>query len=111
MDDRNNNNNNKGNMPGGKGPKGGQTLIVIMIAFIVTILGMSCLNSVMYGSTSKKIKYSEFLTMIEEGKVLSVKYESDKIVIHPKEPSVLSRKVSKWNHTFLIRILRYWILF
>lgn len=85
MDDRNNNNNNKGNMPGGKGPKGGQTLIVIMIAFIVTILGMSCLNSVMYGSTSKKIKYSEFLTMIEEGKVLSVKYESDKIVIHPKE--------------------------
>ena len=85
MEDRNNNNNNKGNMPGGKGPKTGQTLIVIMIAFIVTILGMSCLNSVMYGSTSKKINYSEFLTMLEENKIQSVKYESDKVVIRPKE--------------------------
>lgn len=85
MDDRNNNNNNKGNMPGGKGPKTGQTLIVIMIAFVVTILGMSCLNNVMYGSTSKKINYSEFLAMLENEQIETVKYESDKIVIYPKE--------------------------
>ncbi|MCM1466833.1 MAG: ATP-dependent zinc metalloprotease FtsH [Alistipes sp.] len=85
MEDRNNNNNNKDNMPGGKGPKTGQTLIVIMIAFIVTIVGMSCLNSVMYGSTSSRINYSEFLAMLDKDEVKSVKYESDRLVIYPKQ--------------------------
>lgn len=83
MDDRNL---NQGNNPNnGKGPKAGQTLIVIAIAFVVTILGMSCLNSVLYGSTSKKITYSEFLEMLEEDKIAGVQYDSDKIVIKPKE--------------------------
>ena len=84
MDNRNSN--NKGNNPNsGKGPKTSQTLMVILIAFIVTILGISCMNEVMYGSTSKKITYSEFLEMIEADAISEVQYDSDKLVIIPKE--------------------------
>lgn len=86
MGNENNNNNNNNNGPmGGKNPKAGQTLIVIIIAFFVTMIGMSCVTSLMTGSTSKKISYSEFLEMIAEDKIDHVKYDADKIVIYPKE--------------------------
>ena len=86
MGNENNNNNNNNNGPmGGKNPKAGQTLIVIIIAFFVTMIGMSCVTSVMTGSTSKKISYSEFLEMISGDKIDHVKYDADKIVIYPKE--------------------------
>jgi cell division protease FtsH len=82
----NNNINKNDNGQGGDGkkPKTGQTFIVILIAFVVTILAMTFLSDAITGSTTKKIKYTDFLTMIENDQIESVSYESDKIVITPK---------------------------
>ncbi len=83
MDNRNVDN-DKRNNGSGRNPKTGQTLIVIAIAFLVTVVGMSCLSDALYGSTVKKITYTEFLEMIESENIESVEYGADKLLITPK---------------------------
>ena len=86
---------NNGNKPGKNGgnngqgsdtngPQKGQSLMVLLIASLIVLLGMSYIMRLMTDGSSKEITYNEFLDMVEAGKVESVVITSDKINITPK---------------------------
>lgn len=80
--DNNQNNNNSNN------PKNKQTIMVFLIIALVVLMIMSFFNSMVQGSTMKKITYDEFMTMLDNKEVKSVYLDSDKIVITPNvQPS------------------------
>ncbi|MBQ2801918.1 MAG: ATP-dependent zinc metalloprotease FtsH [Lachnospiraceae bacterium] len=77
MDNNNSNNNN------GQNQKGPQTFIILAVAAIVTLMLFSFINNLVEDSSKKQITYNEFLEMVDNGKVKSVKIGSDSIVIIP----------------------------
>ncbi len=77
--------------PGGPGSPGGnggdprkQSLIMLVIAALVTLLCVSFFMKMMTGATNQEISYNEFVKMVEDGKVESVEVGSDRITIYPK---------------------------
>jgi len=87
------NNNNSGNR-GGSGGRGGQgdqnpgrqSLLILLVAALVTLLCMSYFMKVMNNATNKEIPYNEFVKMVEDGQIESVEIGSDRITIKPKQP-------------------------
>ena len=84
MDNDNRNNPNNGNK-NDKKPKNMNTIIIILIAGVITFIAMTRLNSMIKDATYKEITYSEFLQMIDEDKVSEVKFDSDRILIQPSD--------------------------
>lgn len=80
----NGNGNGNGSGNSGKDPKR-QSMILFLIAALVTLLMMSSFMKMMSGETEKEISYNEFIQMLEEGKVESVEISSDRVNIKPKE--------------------------
>ncbi len=79
----NGNGNGTGGGPGnGKDPKK-QSIILFLIAALITLLLISSFMKMMSGETEKEISYNEFITMLEEGKVESVEIGSDRVLITP----------------------------
>lgn len=86
-----NGNNNQGNNGGGNGNGSGngrdpkkQSIILFLIAALVTLLMMSSFMKMMSGETEREISYNEFIQMLEEGKIESVEIASDRVIITPK---------------------------
>jgi len=82
-------NNGSGNGNGGNNGNGSrdpkkQSVILFIIASLITLLFMSGFMKLMSGETEKEISYNEFITMLEEGKVDSVEIGSDRVFIKPK---------------------------
>ena len=81
--------------PGGPGGSGGsgssgndprkQSLIMLAVAAIVTLLCISLFMKMMTGATNQEISYNAFIDMIAKDKIESVTVESDRVVIYPKE--------------------------
>ena len=94
MNENNNNNPNNGqNDP--KGPK----IAPMLIAALVILLLVSYFTRALTSVTNKEIPYTEFIQMLDEGKVESVYVESDRITITPVEevsaaPAFRSMKVT-----------------
>ena len=84
-DNNGNNNNDRGNK---KGPRVGITVLGIIIAIVITYLGVSFVKSCIKKATTKEISYSRFLELIDENGISSVEYSSDQITIIPKEQPV-----------------------
>ena len=87
-----NQNNNGDNGPGGNGedPKK-QSIFLLLIATLITLLCMSYFMKALTGNTEREITYNEFIRMVEEGEVKSVQIESDRITIEPvKEEGTVS---------------------
>ncbi len=82
----NNNSGNGGN--GGPGAGGNdprrQNVMIFLCAALVMLIIISYFMKTVNGSTTKEITYNEFISMVNAGKVESVKIESDKIDIYPK---------------------------
>ena len=80
------NNNGNGNGPenNGKDPKK-QSIILFLIAALVTLLMMSSFMKMMSGETEKEISYNDFIQMLEDGKIESVEIGADRVNIKPKE--------------------------
>ncbi len=78
----NNGGNNPGNGQGGKDPKK-QSIILFLIASLITLLLMSSFMKMMTGETEKEIEYNEFIAMLEAGEIESVEIGSDRILITP----------------------------
>lgn len=75
---------NNGNNGGpSKNPKK-QSIIMFIIAALISLLLVSAFMNFMSGSSEKEITYNEFITMLEENKVASVTIDSDRIYIQPK---------------------------
>ena len=67
MDEKNNKNQNQGqnNKDGNKGNKFNQTLLILLIAGVITVLAISCVNTFLNNSTSQEISYTDFISMLE----------------------------------------------
>ena len=83
----NGNNNNNGNNGGnGSGePPRRQSIMLFLIAALITLLGMSFFMGNIGGSSSEEITYNSFLDMVKEGKVKEVLITPDEIRITPVE--------------------------
>ncbi len=80
----NNNGNNGGNNGNGEPPRR-QSIMLFLIAALITLLGMSFFMGNLGGASSEEITYNAFLDMVEEGKVKEVLITPDEILITPKE--------------------------
>lgn len=84
----NNSNNNNGNGNGsgnnGKDPKK-QSIILFLVAALITLLMMSSFMKMMSGETEKEISYNEFIQMLENGEIESVEISTDRVNIRPVE--------------------------
>ncbi len=83
MENKGNNNNNGGNNNGGNN-KNGMTIMVFILAALLVLFLTSLLNSCAKDATNKEISYSEFINMVEQDKVESVTFTSNRINITPK---------------------------
>ena len=78
--------NNKNSGPGGNGngndPRR-QSLIMLVIAALVTLLCISAFMRMFTGASNQEITYNAFVDMIENEQIESVTVESDRIIIYP----------------------------
>ena len=102
MDNNNRNNPNNGNK-NDKKPKNMNTIIIILIAGVITFIAITMLNSIIKDATYKEITYSEFLQMIDEDKVSEVKFDSDRILIQPSDSQKDSNGFSYTYYTGYIK--------
>ena len=102
MDNNNRNNPNNGNK-NDKKPKNMNTIIIILIAGVITFIAITMLNSMIKDATYKEITYSEFLQMIDEDKVSEVKFDSDRILIRPSDSQKDSNGFSYTYYTGYIK--------
>lgn len=80
--------------PGGPGGSGNdprrQSLIMLAVAAIVTLLCISMFMKMMTGATNQEISYNAFIEMIDKEQIESVTVESDRVVIYPKQAETKS---------------------
>ncbi|MDR2889374.1 MAG: ATP-dependent zinc metalloprotease FtsH [Lachnospiraceae bacterium] len=81
--------NNKGNNGGGPGGPGSgdnpkkQSIILFLVAALITLVLISSFMRMMTGGTVKEITYNEFIQMLEDKTVESVVIGSDRVTITP----------------------------
>ena len=80
----NQNSNNRGNR-NGNGGRPGQNWVVFLVTGLMTLLLVSYFMRGISGGGTREITYSEFIQMLEDGKVQEVTISSDRIMITPKE--------------------------
>lgn len=80
MDNKNRNNNKPGTNNNSKKP-----LLYILLAAVITLILFSLLAKQLQEGSNIEITYNKFLSMLDEGKIKSVKIQSDRIEIEPKE--------------------------
>ena len=76
-------NQNQNNEPKNDGPKNRQSLLVLLICIMISLVCISLLSRMTRNMTSE-ISYSEFIEMLENGEVESVVLRSDTLTITPK---------------------------
>ena len=86
--DQGNGGNGGNGVNGGGGGNGNvphrQNIMIFMCAALVMLIIISYFMKTISGSTTKEINYNEFISMVEDGKVESVKIEDDRVDITPK---------------------------
>ncbi len=78
MDNKGNNNQNNNNN------KNGMTLLIFILAALVVLFIASMISSGITRMTNQKVTYTQFLDMVENGKVAKVEFKSGLIDITPK---------------------------
>ena len=84
MDDRKNQNREPENGSGG-GPKNRQTILIILICLLVSLMVMGLLNNALGGISSEDLDYSKFLDMVDSGEVKEVVLKSGTLTVTPKD--------------------------
>ena len=79
---------NGGGRNGGQGDQNPrrQSLLLLLVAALVTLLCMSYFMKIMNSATNREIPYNEFISMVEAGQVESVEIGTDQLTILPKQP-------------------------
>ena len=78
MSDNGNNNSNNSNRGHGNGPR----IAPMLVAILVVLLIISYLTRAVSSATNKEIPYTDFIAMLDEGKVASVYLAADKIIAY-----------------------------
>ena len=76
-------NQNQNNEPKNDGPKNRQSLLVLLICIMISLVCINLLSRMTRNLTSE-ISYSEFIEMLENGEVEGVVLRSDTLTITPK---------------------------
>lgn len=93
-----NNNNRGGNGDNNKrGIRPGHIIIGLIIAVVITYLGVTFFKSVFNKYTTTEISYSSFLEMIDNDEIEAVEYSSSKIVITPKKQPLSGIKMTYYT--------------
>ena len=79
-----NQNQNQNNGPKNDGPKNKQSLLVILICIIVSLVMVNLLGRMTKGMTTK-VDYSEFIEMLDKGEVESVILKADTLTVTLKK--------------------------
>lgn len=69
----------------GKTPKNGQTILILVVAAIITFFSITWMRDMMMASTTKEVPYTEFIQMLEDGKIDTVEVGNSEITINPKK--------------------------
>ena len=84
-----NNQNQRNNNPLGGGNGGGsprkQNIILLLVAALVTMVCMTYFLRAFSENTNSEVSYTEFIKMVDEGKVERIVIEDDRVNIYPKE--------------------------
>ena len=99
------------NQNGGSGGSGGngrdprrQSIIMLIVAALVTLLCISTFMKMFAGASNQEITYNAFIAMIENEEIESVTVESDRIIIYPKE----QRATSPFAYGYSFGIMTYY---
>ena len=79
MENKNNQDNNS------KTPKNGQTILILVIAAVITFFSISLMKDLMTKSSTEELTYDKFVSMLENKEVESVIIDSSTIQIMPKK--------------------------
>ena len=82
-----NQNQNRGD-GSGRGPGNDprrQSLLLLLIALLITMFLISAFNSLFGGSREEEIPYNRFIELLESGKVKTVHISDDRLMIEPQE--------------------------
>ena len=80
--------NSKQDRPDSNGPKNRQSLLILLVCTLVTLLFWNIFSVYLGGSASRQISYDKFIEMVDENKVDKVIMESGKLTIIPKEQKI-----------------------
>ncbi|MCM1308470.1 MAG: ATP-dependent zinc metalloprotease FtsH [Butyrivibrio sp.] len=103
MDNNNYNNNDR---RGGNGGSGGgnrrgirpsHIILGLLIAIVITYLGVTFFKSCYNKATTSEISYSAFLKMIDNDEIEAVEYSSSRLVITPKKQPVSGLKMTYYT--------------
>jgi len=83
--DHNNSGHNSNKDPKNQSPKNKQTLLVLLIASLITLLFISFMRTILSDASTQEISYDEFLAKVDNGEIESIYIDTDKIVITPKQ--------------------------
>ena len=78
------NNNPLGGGNGGNSPRK-QNIILLLVAALVTMVCMTYFLRAFSENTNSEVTYSEFIQMVDEGKIDHIIIEDDRVNIYPKE--------------------------
>lgn len=96
-DGYNNRGKNNGSNNNKRGLRPGHIIIGLIIAIVITYLGVTFFRSIFNKYTSTEISYSAFLDMIDKDEISAVEYSSSKIVITPKKQPVSGIKMTYYT--------------
>ena len=98
-----NNNNNRDNRNGNnnnKKPKNVNLIVFVIIAAVITFIGITMLNSMLKNATYKEISYNQFIEMVNNDQVKKVALEQDRILITPTDDTQENNGVNKLGYTY-----------
>ena len=82
---------NQNQGPQNNGPKNKQPLLVLLICIMVSMFCLNLLTMAMQGGSSE-IKYSEFVDLLEQGKVQEVEIKGETLKVTLKEQKRMGAK-------------------
>ena len=77
----NNQNKNNGRMPNG------QTIWVMVIILVITLGAVTVMNSILKRNQTQELGYEEFVKMVDNGEVDTIRYSGNRIIITPQKSS------------------------
>lgn len=92
-----NNNNTPDN--NSKLPKGSQTILIWVVAALITLLVISLMKDAVTKNSTHEFSYSEFTQMLEKGQIESVTFSGPNIEIEPNQDVKIAYPLVKYFYT------------
>lgn len=77
---------------------------ILVISLLITF-AFNVFSVVMTARSQSELEYSKFIKLVQEGKVESVEFQSDKLIVKPYKDKLQDGrpKISKWCNSILYR--------